>query len=285
MNIVRLYRGAVGTLLLIFAAALTPSAFGARLVEDTFEVLQTRTGSYTNVTVTTKAKDYIFILHASGMTSLKVGDLPAEIRQQLGYVMATAQNGSKTNRAAAVAAREINQVNQNLKPLEDAWMQRVQWRGTPIRIGSEVLLTLLVILVLCYLFFCYCCHLICLKTNNPGGFLVWVPGFQMIPLLRAAEMSPRWFLVCLLPGLIPVLHAAGVWGWWIVAFCAPVLSILMQVVWSLNIVKARGKGMVWAILLILPFTSLIAFLYLAFSSSSPPEITTTKFQTRALQTA
>jgi hypothetical protein len=169
--------------------------------------------------------------------------------------------------------------------MQEAWEKRLPWHGTPVKIGTEVLLTLLVIVLLFYLFFCYCCHLICLKANNPGGFLVWVPLFQMIPLLRAADMSLKWFLVCLAPALSPLLYAAGAWGWWIVAACTPVLTVIMQVIWSLNIVKACGKSLVWAILLILPFTSLVAFLYLAFSSNSPPEVPTTKFQTRPLQTA
>lgn len=263
MNISRIYHGIASTLLLIFAAALVHSALGARLVEETFEVLQTRTGAYTNVTVTTKAENYIFIFHARGLTSIKLADLPMEIRQQLGYEAAESPKHQKANPIASVAAHEVTQVKQNLKPLEETWKQQWQPHRLAVKISSEVLCTLLAAALLFYLFFCYCCHLICLKAKSPTSFLEWVPGLQLIPLLRAAGMSAWWFLACFVP----------------------VLNILVHVIWSLNIVKARGKNIAWAVLLILPVTNLFAFLYLAFSSSSPLEIGPPKFQTRALQTA
>ena len=53
--------------------------------EDRFEVLQIGTRTYTNVTVTTKAKSYIFIVHKGGMTSIKTAELSLALRQQLGY--------------------------------------------------------------------------------------------------------------------------------------------------------------------------------------------------------
>jgi hypothetical protein len=57
---------------------------------------------------------------------------------------------------------------------------------------------------------------------------------------------------------------------WVVAFIIPVLNLVAQVVWSFKIVKARGKGAVVAILLVLPLTNLLAFMYLAFSEDSRP---------------
>jgi hypothetical protein len=91
--------------------------------------------------------------------------------------------------------------------------------------------------------------LICRKTGNPPGILVWLPVVQLLPLLRAASMS----------------------AWWFLAFCVPVLNIVAQVLWSLNIAKARGKSVWVGVLLILPITNLIALLYLAFSSGSSVE--------------
>jgi hypothetical protein len=126
---------------------------------------------------------------------------------------------------------------------------------------------LLGIVGLLYFFTCYCCHLICFKAKSPSSFLVWVPVLQLLPLLRAANMS----------------------GWWFLAFFVPGLNIVALVLWSLNIVKARGKHIAWAILLILPVTNLLAFLYLAFSSGAdsnlPPPKISSKFQTRGLQIA
>src|SRR2546422_9395192 len=53
--------------------------------EETFAVLQIGTRTYRNVTVTTKAKNYIFIMHSDGMTNFKITELPPELRSKLGY--------------------------------------------------------------------------------------------------------------------------------------------------------------------------------------------------------
>jgi hypothetical protein len=100
-----------------------------------------------------------------------------------------------------------------------------------------------------YLFHCYCCMLICQKTGNPPGLLVWVPVLQLLPLLRAAGMS----------------------GWWFLAYCVPGLNIVAQILWCLNIAKARGMTVWFGVLLLLPVTNLLAFLYLAFSEGPPAE--------------
>ena len=49
--------------------------------EEKFKVLQTRTRSYTNVTVTTRADSYIFILHSGGMENVQLSELPPEVRK------------------------------------------------------------------------------------------------------------------------------------------------------------------------------------------------------------
>jgi hypothetical protein len=270
MNIILIYRPFVCRLLLLaFTAAAMHSALGSKLVDETFDVLKTRTGSYTNVTVTTRAENYIYIFHTTGMTSIKVADLPLDVRQQLGYATTDATTLQKTNRnnIAGVAARGLTQVNQNLKPFEDNLRKQWELNRSALRFSPEVLYALLAISLLFYLFICYCFHLICVKAKSPHSFLVWVPVLQLIPLLRAAGMS----------------------GWWILAFFVPVLNIVAQVLWCLNIVKARGKNIVWAILLIVPVTYPLAFLYLAFSSGGPPAVPTakpsSKFQTRTLQPA
>jgi apolipoprotein N-acyltransferase len=91
--------------------------------------------------------------------------------------------------------------------------------------------------------------LICRKAGHPPGALIWVPVLQLFPLLRAAGMS----------------------GWWFLAFCVPLLNIVAQVLWCLNIAKARGKSVWVGVLLCLPITYLFAFLYLAFSNGGPAE--------------
>jgi len=58
-------------------------------------------------------------------------------------------------------------------------------------------------------------------------------------------------------------------GWWFVLFLVPFGNLVAQIVWSVKIVQARGKGILCMISLLLPVTNLFAFMYLAFSSGTP----------------
>ena len=222
--------------------------------EEKFPVLQVGAKMYTNVTVTTKAKKYIFIVHNGGMTSIKPSELPLEVQEELGYATAGGSKGA-TNTTAAWAKREIAKVNvPQVKELGKQLEQK--WRGKSAAglsvmglAGSTLIFAVLGIALLIYLFHCYCCMLICRKAGKPPGVLVWVPVVQLLPLLRAAGMS----------------------GWWFLAYLVPVLNIVAQVLWCFNIAKARGKSVWVGVLLLLPFTSLFAFLYLAFSNGMPAD--------------
>ncbi len=252
---------------LLLAVALAYPAYGARLVEETFPVLKTRTGTYTNVTVTTRADNYVFILHSTGMTSIKVPDLPVEVRRQLGYPTPDAPTPVNTGTTLSVAARDNPDTNavatseaQALKQLQSQWASRFPG----MKINSEAILTMTVIALLIYLFVSYCWSQICSKAGSPGGFLVWLPLLKIFPILRAANMSGLWFL----------------------AFFVPVLNVVAGILLAVNITKARGKELWVALLLILPVTNLFAFLYLAFSSSAPvDDAPPSKYQPRRLQTA
>jgi hypothetical protein len=226
----------------------------ARAAEETFAVLQTKTAAYTNVTVTTKAKTYVFILHASGMTSLKVAELPPEVQEELGYAVAGSRKAA-TNTAAAWAKREIARIDApQVKALSHQMEQK--WRGiSPLALSPQALLGSTVVwavlggTLLLYLFYCYCCMLICRKTGNKPGIMVWLPVLQIFPLLRAAGMS----------------------GWWFLAFLVPLLNLVPTILWPFKIAQARGKSMWVGVLLLLPVVSLFAFLYLAFSDGGPAE--------------
>jgi hypothetical protein len=240
------------------AAALVQLPLNAGLVEETFPVLKTRTGTYTNVTVTTKAENYVFIVHSTGMASIKIPDLPVEIRRQLGYAVPETPAPQNNGVVVSVAAREPASVNKANVALANSLDLL---RHLHFKLSSEAVLTVLAFVVLFHLFYSYCCNLICLKTGCEGSLLVWLPLFQLIPLFRAANMS----------------------GWWFLAIFVPGLNIVALILWSLNIAKARGKEVWVGILLLLPGTNLFTFLYLAFSNSSPPEIPTPKFQAKGLQ--
>jgi hypothetical protein len=253
---------------LLIAAALVLPARGAHLVEETFPVLKTRTGTYTNVTVTTHADSYVFILHSTGMTSIKIQDLPVDVRRQLGYptpdapatatadVTTTSVSAKETPGAATASADPQAQVKE--------LRARILRNLAAAKINSEVIMMILVVGFLLYLFHCYCWSQICSKAGSPGGLLVWVPGLQIFPILRAADMS----------------------GWWFLAFFVPLLNILASILLAVNITKARGKELWVALLLILPITNFFAFLYLAFSGGAPADdAPPSKFQPRRLQTA
>jgi len=230
------------------AAYLVLSLATARAGEETLAVLQTKTAAYTNVTVTTKAKDYVFILHESGMASIRVAELPLEVQEQLGYAVAKSSKPG-TNTAAAWAKREIAKIDApQIKALGREMEQKFR-AHPPLALSpqealrSPVVWAALGITLLIYFFYCYCCMLICRKTGNAPGIMVWLPVLQVFPLLRAAGMS----------------------GWWFLAFLVPVLNLVPSILWPLRIAKARGKSIWVGILLFLPVVSLFAFLYLAFS--------------------
>ena len=258
MNIFRIQHYTAGRLWwLALAALLMRPLSGLGATEDTFEVLHIGTRSYTNVTVTTKAKSYIFILYAGGMASVKVAELPPELQQQLGYAGALAPKAT-TNIAAVWVKKEIAKMD--VPQVKNLRKQLEQWSAHPpaglaamVGIGTKPNYTVLGLVLgrylLLYLFYSYCCMLICRKTGRPAGILVWLPFLKLFPMFRAAGMS--W--------------------WWLLAFFVPVLNLVPVILWPLKIAKARGKSVLVGVLLLLPVTSLFAFLYLAFSNGASAE--------------
>jgi len=251
MNAYNANHCAAGRLLGVALAACLIPCFGmAGASEERFDLLQIGTRMYTNVTVTTKAKSYIFIVHAGGMTSIKTAELPLAVLAQLGYDSAGPSKRS-TNTPAAWVKREFAKVNvPAFKQLNQKWGGKSSWEPSAMSLlTSKGVFVVLGVAMLLYLFHCYCCMLLCHKTGNPPGILVWLPILQLFPLLRAAGMS----------------------AWWFLAYCLPVLNVVAQILWCLNIAKARGKGPWVGVLLLLPITNLFAFLYLAFSNGASAE--------------
>jgi hypothetical protein len=249
------------------AAALLRPGLAAASTEQTFPVLQIGTVSYTNVTVTTKSPTYIFILHSSGMTNIKVKDLTPELRVQLGYDEAPKPSAASAN-ASAWAKQTLSkmdgpQLQQMGKQLRETWRKRLLAPlMKPGLIRSWVAQAALVLAVFLYFFYCHCCKLICEKTGLQPGPLIWVPLLQWIPLIRAANMS----------------------DWWLLAFLVPPINLVAVVRWSVKIAKARGKSAGVGLLLLVPFINILAFLYLAFSNGAPPK-EEKPIQVMALETA
>ncbi len=245
---------------LMLALVLLRPAEARATTEDKFDVLQVGTRVYTNVTVTTKAKNYIFILHANGMNSIKTADLSPELLEKLGYenpekaALAASTNTATAWAKAEVAKIENDKVREVRKQMVEKW-EASKASGKPGINGLAAMvplwfvLTFFGIFILSYLFHSYCSMLICRKAGHEPGVLVWLPIVQMIPMFRAAGMSPMWLIAMLIPGVCFV----------------PIIT------WCFKIAAARGKSVLTGILLLLPITSFFAFLYLAFSSGSEPE--------------
>ena len=232
---------------LLLAVLLARTTATAARVEENFPVLKTRTATYTNATITTATATYVMVLHSAGLASVKIPDLPLDVQRRLGYAP---DPQLQTNNAAAWAKRAMSRI-QAPKIEVGQILRDYSPRAEFAKIVSDraLLYTILGVGLAFYLFYSYCLLLICRKANYDPGILIWVPVLQFLPMLYAARMSAIWFFACIVP----------------------VLNIVAQIVWAINIAKARGKSPWTALWLLLPITSLFAFLYLAFSSSAPEE--------------
>jgi hypothetical protein len=246
-------------LLFLMFFGFAGSSFGQQALNDgtepKFAVFQTKTAVYTNVTVTQKTKDWVFILHSQGVCNIKTSDLTPEMLATLGYKPSpdeekkSAFSGNKD--LGKLASAKIADVKHFATDWRQNGRERVKEKIAQLKAGDRsVLYTFIAIVGSIHLLVSALFWLICRKTHISPGPLIWLPVFQLIPLLRAANMPWPWFF----------------------AYFIPVLNIIAQIVWCFKIVKSRGKSPVVAFFLLFPITSLFAFLYLAFSRSAPVEI-------------
>ena len=217
--------------------------------EPTFAVLQTKTAVYTNVTVAQQNKEFIFIMHATGVCNVKLSDLSSDTLLALGYKPSAEQEAEAKKATASPVFAQLSRVKLNdVEKIAKDWRANPKQKFKELTAGNPMALYIILgIFGVVHIFISTCFWLICRKTHIAPGPLVWVPVFQLIPLLRAANMPLGWFF----------------------AYFIPVLNIIAQIVWSVKIVKSRGKSPFVAFLLLLPITNFFAFLYLALSSSAP----------------
>ena len=228
---------ALEALLLWFA----PVAIGTN---EPIAVLQTRTATYTNVTITGRGGTNIYVRHSGGVSSIRIDELEPDAQKSLGY----SDRGTRNDEGGAGSnGAEILRRVEKSTPLK-----KVQFANGDLQVGDQkihldatVRFVIAVWAAIAYLLFCYCALLICKKTGNEPGILIWLPILQAFPLLRAAGMS----------------------GWWFLAFLVPVLNLVAWLGWCVNIVISRHKNLWWALFLILPATNVLAFLYLAMASA------------------
>jgi hypothetical protein len=305
MNKRTMYRGNwrlsfSGVLFLLFLAC---SAFAN---EETFSTLEVGSHVYKNVTVTTKAKNYIFIYHSTGMENIRVSDLPEEIRTQLGYVPEVTKSQKASDWAKGKMA-DLHIGNVKAEELRDPKKLREQTAIVLEKVRSldhKMCGAFLGGALLIYFFYCYCCAQICQKARAQSAVLVWFPVLKVLALLRAARMSPVWFVFYVF-GIVAPFFAPFMpppFGLDCLLICVFVLNLVLfigTVIWCLKIARARGKSPgVGVCLLLLPISplllaafrqilptvgilpmvglcllfvviSIFAFLYLAFSDRIP----------------
>ena len=233
--------------MVLFLSFLQGSALAT---EETFTTLEVGSHVYTNVTVTTKAKNYIFIHHSTGMENIRIADLPEETRTQLGYVPEVTKTQKASDWAKGkMAELHITQINPEEFKDPQKWREMSAIVYEKVRaVDNKLCGAIMGGILLVYLLFCYCCLSICQKARHEPGLLIWIPFLQMIPLLRAARMSPAWCVASIL--IVP--------------------GIIGGIIWCFKIAKERGKSPVTGFFLLplLP-TSPLVFLYLAFADKVP----------------
>jgi hypothetical protein len=217
-------------------------------------VLRSGTDVFTNVIVYGQTQTDLFIKHARGFGNVKVSTLDeATLRElHLGGSAAEKTTTSAVSDKATAAVATLKAKLEASSPWKIPAEEDVMGAISHLRPSRNVMVGAVAAVGIIYLLWCACLKLICVNAGSKAGFMIWIPVLQMFPLLRAAQMS----------------------AWWFVAFLIPLVGVVAHIVWCVKISRACGKGMLVALLLILPVTNLLAFLYLAVStgkSAAKPE--------------
>ena len=225
------------------------ASFQCWAIDDVFPTLTIGNETFTNVTVLNKTSADVFISHTRGMASFKVKELSPELQLRLGYhveqtKLIKAENVFKsanfTNLANIESDPRVKQIQSQLL---------AKFGGPDGRLDPSLIWGIVCGAFLFYLIFCFLCRSICLKSAAPPSsvmVLIWFPLLQQIPLLKAAGMSPLWILTNFVPPLV----------------------LITYIIWCFKIVQARGKHVIFAIMLLFFPTNFFSFLYLAFSESN-----------------
>lgn len=224
-----------GLFALAAGIAFTPDAGDMR-----FDTITAEGETYSNVVVFSKSATHVSISHSRGMANIKAKSLDTATQRRLGFL--PAEDPAATTPLPVLGGRIDDP---RFRELQERYQKNFDdFVG---QLNPATLYQILALLAILYLFFCYCCWQICRKTSNRAGLLVWLPGFQMIPLLRAAGMSPWLFL----------------------ALFVPVVGMIVWIVWCFRICRVRQKSALVGVLMLLPVTNVLAFVYLALSGYGP----------------
>lgn len=236
------------------------------MAEQKFAEFETEGETYFNVTVTSKTPTHVFITHAQGFANIKVDSLSLELQEELGYQVAKVDNKAQSQLGLEAIPLDPEMAAARDKMVEDF---KARFSGQE----RNILLAVVGILFAFYLFFCFCCKLICEKAGFKPGLLVWIPYLQNLALFKAARMGSWWFLLFISPFATPFLAkpiVENLGPQFIPLLLIPSgLMLVATLVWTFKICSARGIAPVAGILLWLPGINVLMFLYLAFSAPNP----------------
>lgn len=221
-----------------------PALSDAPPKDEKFPTLTIGTNTFTNVTVLTKTRTDVFISHSSGMASLKVKEIDTAAQLKLGYQVAAPRPKPSEAFKKLTALTQEAEADPRVQAAEELAAER--FLIAIEQYGNQLIYGLVAALILSYLSFSSMCRSICVKVAAvPKDLLplVWLPLLKQLPLLKAAGMSPWWFLTNLVPGAI----------------------LITYIVWGFKISRARGKNPAVGVLFLLPVFNIFAFLYLTAS--------------------
>lgn len=256
--------------LLLFLVLLSVKPASAQEGER-FEMLQIGSVTYSNVAVMSKTATHLVFTHSMGLCSLKLSDLDQTALNDLGY---DPQGRAVTRKVVAPDLSEI-EIDPRVAEMQGKFAKDLQDKFGAI--ARNVLLGIGILLVLGYLFFCFCCVLICRKAGVPAPFISWVPGMQVWALMRAAGL-PRWSVSALFAPhifsgmaqyLLPediTLSSPKMITFIAFAIISVIISLATSIIWAIRICRARNKNPWLAFFLLFPLTGPFVFLYLAFSN-------------------
>lgn len=178
------------------------------------------------------------------MASFRVEELSRSLQKDLGYIVEPEEKPRPSLTALPAALQEVDPKYREMQErLED---QFVNWLKS---VDRQLVWGILAGIVVAYLFFCYCCMLVCQKAGYKPGIWIWIPIIQVIPMLRAAGMS----------------------GWFFLLLLIPFVGSIVGIMWSFKICQARKKSSWLGLFLLLPVIREFTFLYLAFADSLQAE--------------
>lgn len=219
--------------------------------DETFETLKVGAATYTNVTVLNRTASDVFIKHAGGSINFKVKDLAVEELKKLGYAPPEPAKPS-------VLATKMEEWSGKLKPtstneivtnLSGHYEDKFKAIGIS---PAAALFGLLGVALVLHVFYSVCMRKICQKTKTEPGGVIWIPILQLIPLHRAAGISPGLVLL----------------------YFIPLIGAFVFIYWCVKICRALEKSAGLVVLIFIPILNLFFIPYLAFSGSSEESVGT-----------